>query len=210
MGLTNSDIERIKGIFNEQFLQNIADRVVAILQKTLDARLDKQESMIDQMKVEVQDIRMQYERMEEVIDRHEQAYRCLNVRVFGIPVEPGENLRPKVLQMLNNKMKLNVENVHIQNCYRVGAKTPVDKPPAVLIRFSSEVERELVLRNRRLLKGSDIQVKEDLTKRRLDLLREAVEKFTSKNAWVLNGTVYIRRNNKVHKVYSKAELNTMN
>lgn len=58
----------------------------------------------------------------------------------------------------------------------------------------------LVFNNKKKLSGTSIAVKEDLTWRRVQVLKEACEKFGKKNFWSANGKILIRINNEVHKV----------
>ena len=99
----------------------------------------------------------------------------------------------------------------IKNSHRVEAKNPVpDKPRAVLVEFVSVNKRSEVLKCRKLLKGSKISIKEDLTQYRLQLLTAAIAKFSSKNAWCLHGNVYVKNSGGAHRVQNESEMQVLN
>lgn len=197
MGLSSEDIDKIKKIFSDKFLNSVAERVVNILENSflakVNSRINEQDDAIAKLKQEVCTLRKSNQSMEAVIDQQEQTSRNLNVRVFGVSVKSNENLRSRVLDVFNNNMGLHIEDWHISKCYRVAAKNPGDKPPAILIKFISDVQRSAVLRNCKQLKSSGIVIKEDLTKFRLLLVSTAIKRFTNKKVWTTNGMVYIRK-----------------
>lgn len=114
-----------------------------------------------------------------------------------------------MLNIFNNTLKINIVNSEIKKCHRIVSKTTRDKPPAVLVRFSTDTAKVSVLRNRKFLKGGELQIKEDLTKMRLFLLDRAIRKFTYKDSWVLNGNIYVRFNKTVHRIYDESDLDKL-
>ena len=209
MGLTNADIEKIKGIFSDQFLQIVAEKVAKIVERELEDRIKAQENIIVNLQSEVEGLKRYKEESEVRSDNHEQGSRAMNVRIFGIPYEERENLLGKVLDLFNKKLKCNIKDIHIKKCHRVSSKIPSDKPPSILVKFVCDSERMAVLRNRKHLKKSGINIKEDLTKVRLNLLNEAINKFSYKNAWCLNGIVYVKSESGVHRINKKSDLSAL-
>lgn len=209
MGLTAADIEKIKNIFNEQFLQVIVEKVINMVQQKLDERFENQEKTIKELQREIVQLKASNTRTESVLDNQEQASRSLNIRIFNVPFEENENLRMKVLNIFNKNLKLSIKDAHLRKCHRVQAKKASDRPPAILVTFFSDTERKSVLKSRRLLKSSNVQIREDLTKFRLSLLSSAINKFTYKNAWCLNGVVYAKCGDLVHRINSVEDLDNV-
>lgn len=209
MVLSEGDIEKIKGIFTDRFLNSIAERVTQILDKKYNARLKEQEQRIALMEQEIKNLRESKQEMQNCIDSQEQAHRNLNIRMFGIPAENNENLRTKILDIFKRMKIDNINNSHIKKCHRVVSKIPTDKPPAVLVRFNSDTERTAVLKNRKYLKSTGVQIKEDLTKTRLTLLTSATEKYSNKNAWCLNGVIYVKLGDVVHRINCEKDLQNL-
>lgn len=210
MGLSTAELREIKSavisVFNDKFLQEIADKVAGMVEKRFEAQLAAQEEEIRTIRTKIQSLEDENKRLRADVDNQEQIQRNLNVRIFGIAAEPDENLQSKIMDLFTNKLKVNIPNSDIANCYRVQSKTPTPRPPAVLVRFSTESFRASVLKNRNNLKNSGIHIKEDLTKPRLALFKRAVEVFSVNNSWVLNGNIYIKCNNKVHRISSETDL----
>lgn len=211
MGLSSEDLDKIKKIFTDKFLQSIADKVANIIENNLvtkfDNKIKNHEEHITQLEAEVSLLKKSNRSMEAVIDQQEQASRNLNVRIFGVPLGNNEDVRVKVLHIFCDKMNLRIEDCHISKCYRIAAKKPNDKPPAILVNFVSDIQRSAVLRNCKLLKSTGIVVKEDLTKLRLRIMEEAVKKFTGRKVWSTNGRVFIRKcDGSVQRVDSVADL----
>lgn len=207
MVLSENDIEKIKGIFTDRFLQNIAEKVAQIMDKKYANKLKEHEKCISELQQEVINLKIANKEMANALDQQEQASRNCNVRIFGIPTENNEDLRLKV-QNVFKQMKVNINPAQIKKCHRIASKNPSDKPPAVLVRFFNDTDRLTVLKNRKNLKSTGVQVREDLTKNRLTLLSMAVNKFTAKNAWCSNGVIYIKVRDVVHRINNMEELDT--
>ena len=155
---------------------------------------------------EVSDLKADNNKLYAILDDQEQNARSQNVRIFGVEMSDGEDTRKIVMDLLNKKMKCGIKDSEIKKCFRVPAKNPSDKPAAILVQFISETSRTAVLVNRKQNPVAGVSVKEDLTKRRLELLHSAVSKYTLKNAWTLRGNVYVRDNKGIRRINSVSDL----
>lgn len=211
MGLSTTDIREIKSTilstFNEKFLQEIANQVASKVEKQFEEKCRILEGNMKIMEERVQKLEEENKILRTVTDDVEQSQRCMNVRIFGVPFERSENTREKIVNLFNNKLNSQISTSDILKCYRVSSKqTDSDKPPAVLVRFANEAGRLSVLKNRKNLKNSGVQIKEDLTKSRLLILQKCADKFSYKNTWVLNGNIYVNKNGVVHRISSESDL----
>lgn len=216
MGLTSADCEKIKsivkGILHEgDFLQTFSDKVGQVIGDKFHELLKEQREQIDKVCNEVVVLKEKNKSLELQLDQCEQASRSMNVRIFGLRQLNDEDIRNTVLDVFNTKMKLSIKVADIKKCYRVPTKTQNNnKPPPILVRFSNDAARISVLKNRKNLGKSGVFIKEDLTKYRLSLFQEAVQKFTSKCVWCLNGNVYVKRDSNVIRINSGADLCEIN
>lgn len=214
MVITKGDMDTIKAAIkstiNEQFLQEIADKVVSIISEKFQSQIDEQREIMDDLRNKVRSLEMGNLQLISKMDAHEQAARSLNIRIFGISEATNEDIRKVTLELFTKKLKVSVKDSDIKRCYRVGVKNrEADKPPAILVTFYSDVCRASVLKSRKELKHSGVTIKEDLTKVRLSLLNSAIEKYTYKNTWCLNGNIYVKCNNVVHRINNRQELDSL-
>lgn len=212
MVLSNADLEKIKSViisvFNDKFIDDISEKVRIIVEKKFEDRIQDQDKTISKLLKKISDLENNNKSFSMALDNQEQSMRNLNIRIFGIAAENGEDLRNVVLNLFNKTLKVTVKNPDIQKCYRVSGKNPGDKVPAVIVRFSNDTIRCAVLKNRKALKNG-VKIKEDLTKHRLHLFHSAINLFSSKSAWVLNGCVYVKSNEVVHRISNEDEMSEL-
>lgn len=217
MVLTRNDLEDIACIVeskisavltNEEFIKNICEKVS---QKLAD-RLEKQSSSIDNLTTAMEDLKAAKHRFEKQIDDMRQYSKVTNLRIFGVPQRQGpENTKEIVLDICKNRLKLGnlVREMDIKNCYRVKTKNAgVDngRLPAILVTFYSENKKTQVLKCRKLLKSTGMSIQEDLTARRLNLLKMAAEKYTRNNVWVHDGRVCVKNGGKIRRINHEDDL----
>lgn len=210
MVLTSDDLDKIKSIvqstLTEKFLNKIAAKVADIVEAKFEARVTRQEEIVNGLKNQIVELQTKSRDLEKRVEEQEQSSRNLNVRIFGLPHSHSVDLRKDVVQLINDKLKVNVRMEDVKRCFRVSAKNHADKPPAVMVRFANDTVKSAVIANRKHLKSENIRVKEDLTKFRLTLLDAAIKRFTYRNAWCLKGNIYVRHNNGVHRVSDMCDL----
>lgn len=221
MGLTSGDLEKIrkllheetKSIFNDEYLKSISDNILKCVSEKYDDVLDQHKNDIASLKQSVSCITQWKEKMEKQLDSSEQFSRSLNIRIFGINEEKNEDLHKTVTDLFKNKLKItSISESDLKKCHRIASKIiNIDKPrpAAIMVRFSQDKVRKMVLKNRGFLKNTGIQIQEDLTKLRLRLLDTAIKKFTKNNVWCSNGVILVKINNIVHRIESEAELNNI-
>uniref|UniRef100_A0A1Y1KCZ1 Uncharacterized protein n=1 Tax=Photinus pyralis TaxID=7054 RepID=A0A1Y1KCZ1_PHOPY len=139
------------------------------------------------------------------LDRQQQYSRRHCILMFGIPEVERENTDLTVLDTLTKTMKVNLELNAIRRSHRTG-RTDKDKPRPIIVKFASYGDKQKVLHNAKLLKGSQIFVSEDLTSVRLAILKEALARFKRGNVWSRGGMIFIKDNGNVFKVESMSDL----
>jgi len=141
--------------------------------KTLSSRLDK---LSDNQDILTDDVTSLYEKFEDMqtsqdnlvqdnvglveqFDYLENQSRRNNLMFHGIPQaenESWEDCERKVLRLIKEKLNI-AQSVLIERAHRVGS--------AIVARFQSFKDRDLVLSRAKQLKGTDIFIREDLSKR---------------------------------------------
>ena len=109
--------------------------------------------------------------------------------VHGIP-ETNEDSRDTVLHVFNSQLNVAVTSHCIDRTHRLGRFQPSsNKPRPVIVKFVSNETRRQVFSAKRRLKGSNIVITENLTKRRSELLHRTKSQPDVKVAWTTDGRI---------------------
>lgn len=223
MPLTQSQIsdikdliaETVKGIFSEEWLTAIVDKVVNQTNiKHMEEKIIEQQSAID-------NLNQKCSKMEAELDRVDQRSRSKNIRLTGVVITDGTPVVDSVCALMKDKMQVNITASDIQQCYRLPTRAarssqpetqswrPVansSRPPPIFVRFVHQQHRDAVITNRKSLKGSKIAITEDLTPARYKLLSTAKRQLGGRNAWTLNGNVFVNSNGNKLRIYNDSDL----
>nr|CAI5856793.1 unnamed protein product [Callosobruchus analis] len=180
--IRNSVASSISSLLKEDdFLTRIAQKVTEIVAKTIEEKMDKLEKKIV-----------------EVLKGEVAVLKSENVRIFNLPEKKNEDLSTEIKRIFLDNLKLKVENHDIEECYRVGRKTD-QKTRGVLVRFAS-----LRIKHRKkMLKGTKLVLKEDLTENRLKMMEAAIDKTSLRSVWTHLGNIFVLKEGK--KIAIRAE-----
>lgn len=128
-------------------------------------------------------------KMEVRLEECEQYARRNCLRIFGLPEKPKEDTNKLVLDVAK-KIGANIAESQIDRSHRVGKIG--SKPRPVIVKFIGYTPRRAMFTNKKSLKGSGITIREDLTKQRLDLLKQAAEFFEEKNVWTQDEVIKVK------------------
>lgn len=115
-------------------------------------------------------------------------------------------------KLFNNVLKLNISPNAIADVYTIkykdvknseqeaGNKKSSSKN-TVIVRFTSHRDRQIVLGNRKHLKGSGIRIYEELSKDTLMLYKKTVSKYSGHNVWTFQDKVFVKINDVVKRIY---------
>ena len=196
----------IENILNSQeFLQNLAaavskemDTRIAVLVDRYEKKLEEKQSKIDALQRELR----------ESTDELEQYQRRNSIRIFGKEEEAGEDT-DCIAIAVSQKLGVNVDLHDIDRSHRVGRKVAGKRRP-IIVKFVSYRKRNEVFTAKRKLAGTGVTIREDLTRQRLQVLREAIQRFGQENVWSLDGTIIIKNGNNKVRVKSLEQLITVN
>nr|CAI5817300.1 unnamed protein product [Callosobruchus analis] len=123
-----------------------------------------------------------------------------NIRIMQVPEADDENLSEKVYQIFKDKMKVDINRSEITAAYRVGRQNG-NKPRHILASFKDNCIKMAAYNKKKMLKGSKVIIKEDLTIPRLKVVKNASEKYGFKNVWTVNGHIFARSDKGVEKIH---------
>ena len=142
------------------------------------------------MKSDMVNMNKKIEKMERLVDRQEHYSRrnCLLLR--GITEDERENTDELVLETLNEKMHINLTPSDLDRTHRIAQKMASSKKPrAVIIKFVSYNTRKKDFLYKKLSKGTQVSITENLTAKKMGILKEAREKHQFRNVWTADGRI---------------------
>lgn len=134
------------------------------------------------------------------IDRLEQYTRRNNLRLFGVEESRGENTDVIVLSILKSTLGVDISINDLERTHRIGNRSDTGKGRAIIIKFCSYRKRCQVYEVKKKLKGSKLALTEDLTKHRYRAYQAVAKKYSLKNTWTRDGTIYYVCDGKITKV----------
>ena len=112
--------------------------------------------------------------------------------LHGVPETERENTTDKFVSTISTRLALKFDGLAIRRSHRLGKPRTDGKPRAIIVRFWSSALRNDIYRNKKKLKGSGILITENLTVRRLDIMKEARTKYGDGNVWSQEGRIYAK------------------
>lgn len=85
-------------------------------------------------------------------------------------------------------MGIKLADQEIQLCYRIG-RINTSKVRGILLKLNNLETKELIYKKKKLLKGTGIVVREDLTSHRVALMDKAIQKLDLKSVWTDHGKI---------------------
>ncbi|CAG9136291.1 unnamed protein product [Plutella xylostella] len=185
-------LKQIKQDLSEQKqeMREMRDSIIQSLNENINEKFQKMDLRQTQLEQKV-------ESQEKNITFLEKKIRMKNLIIFGVPeTEKSYNdLESIVLQIINGKVKIgNCSSSDLENVHRVGKKG--DKVRPILTTFSTMGMKIAVLKNKKLLDGTDYYIKEDFPKKVLEKrkeLQDQLEKLKTqgKRAFLKYDTIVI-------------------
>nr|CAI5841198.1 unnamed protein product [Callosobruchus analis]CAI5848245.1 unnamed protein product [Callosobruchus analis] len=206
----------INSILNEEYVKQLVEKVTDSIVKTLERRIahieEKLEKIIKENSTVITDIKeeaailkSENEFLLRKFDDIDQKGRCNSLRIFNLKESEGENLSNEVTQLVNSKLGIKIKDGDIITCIRVGEKRG-NRPRGVLLKLDNMELRRNIYSKKKMLKGSGVVIKEDLSDYRLKLMDAAIEKTSFRRVWSFNGNIFVLHNNKKMRIKSKEDL----
>lgn len=184
--LINSDI----------FINKVCDKFISQLDRKLDEVCNKYKERIFELETKITNQQEQIGILISEIDTLNQRSKNKNIRVFGLSDSPSESTTEIVDKLIQD---MGITNAKVEQCFRIGKFNAAKKRP-ILVKFKNYSDKNIVYKNKKLLKNTSTVIKEDLTTERLNIVKEASDKVGYKNIWTNDGIIFLKYNGEIHKV----------
>ncbi|CAG9796209.1 unnamed protein product [Diatraea saccharalis] len=156
-------------------------------------------------------LRKQINQCSNQLDAVETRHRHKALIFLGVAESESENCKETVFGILKTKMGLkDISKSSLSVCHRLGASTGHEHHRPVLVKFSEYDVKSAVWRAKTTLKGTNISVKEFLTKYRQEVFNNARVHFGVRSCWTQDGVIHIKTSdNERHKVVKRDDLNSL-
>ena len=166
----------------------------------LEKERKEKDELINSLQIEVSSLKVEIKNLEKKTDDQEQYSRRNCLLIHGLNETKTENTDEIVLDVINNKLNMEMSQVSIDRSHRL-RKRKGQKPRAIIVKFTRYKDRNHVFRNKKHLKGSGISVTESLTLKMMEHLKKAREQHGFANVWTLDVKIMFKGNDSNPKVY---------
>ena len=190
MSKVNEDVTKVKEQL-DMFKSEEDGRVTQLEKevKLMQSRYDATSSEMEGLKKDIQEVsklrgtlEKQLTKVQTAMDNIEQYSQrnCLICNGIQEQEESHENTNLIMVDICRKNLGLNLSRGELDRTHRLGRKrSSTDKPRPIIVKFVNYHDREDVFKSKRKLKGSSISVMENLTNRRVSLLKEEKKKLVS-------------------------------
>ncbi|KAK6168719.1 hypothetical protein SNE40_019905 [Patella caerulea] len=162
----------------------------------------------NQLETELQDTKDVAALSLQKVNDLEQWTRRSSVRIYGLPDNQKESFTESINKSLDvfDKIGVQMPPEHIDIAHRLGP-FKVGKCRGIIVKFMSRKDKLHVIKNRRNLKGSNITIREDLTRINAQLLHKTLNSPLVSQTWSIEGVIYAKLvNEKIIKVYQHTNI----
>lgn len=203
-----ADIEEVlKDVFSKQeTMQTICEKITDVICENMDKQLSEVKEELNNVKAKYEILNTKYieseHKLQQKIDKIEQHSRRKNVRIFGLAEvltdseSVKENVEATAIAFCKDKLGVKLVAADIVRCHRTG-KQQDGKSRAIYLQLSNYKKKIEIMANKKKLKGKGIIVREDLTRIRLKLYQDAIQKYGLKETWTNDGQICVYMNGKI-------------
>ena len=138
-------------------------------------------------------------------DDLEQYSRKNNIRIIGVPESAEENTDAIIMQLMKEKLGVEVKESDICRSHRVGRKKP-GQQRQIIVKFTRHNVKSSIMRKKKVLRnaGDDLKIQEDLTQGRLDAIKKLNNEHKEKilTLWTIDGLIKIRQKSNSEQILS--------
>ncbi|KAK5650538.1 hypothetical protein RI129_001567 [Pyrocoelia pectoralis] len=170
-------------LINSGFLDRLFNSMITRMNDLIDTRIKNYETEVTVLKL----------KLEETEDRLEAQERRNIIRIFGVPENASEDTDKLVVDLCRNKLNVDLSLNDIDCSHRLKSKVGEHRP--IIVKLCRRNVKNLIFRAKTRLKGTKTIIREDLTPKRLQLVKEAMAKVGNRNVFTSNGNIFIKVNN---------------
>ena len=164
-----------------------------------------QKEVTDKLSIDRDRLQKDIKKLDDAFDDQEQYSRRTCLLLHGVKEERGEDVEKKVTEVLNGKLKADLDEKDVCRTHRLGKSTTNGRPRPIIIRFLSYRQRKKAFGVKRDLKNSGMVLTENLTKKRYTLLQKCVSEFGRENVWSYDGRIYYKDVNETKHCFTTME-----
>lgn len=189
--------KRLDKIIDEKVEQTVEEKVKE-KNAELNDRLDSLVLENIKLKEDVENLKASFKECEKYTktalrksNTNEQYSRKNNVKIMGIVEtedETEESLTQKVIDILDKKAKVKVEERKIMALHRIPGKSGMPKP--VLVKLTNNSEKTKIMKKRQEMKRAGYKLVDDVTKMNTQLINSLLLHEKIDSAWYFNGSVF--------------------
>ena len=206
MKLFNELSKRVKGV--EDCLNDVTTKLFKYDLESLNQRLGVLEGRGDpgsecEAAVPVVELRRDISEVRAWANDNEQYARRQNIRINGLSVGEGD-CRQEVVNFCRTRLQISnigLQDIDVAHSVKTRSTQPnsssgtdgdgrAHRANSVLVRFQQRLHRDLVMKQRRLLKGSRTYISEDLTSLNVQTLSRARNSPLVSKTWSWNGRIF--------------------
>src|SRR5215813_10937148 len=191
-------------------VESLTKAVTAAVLLELQVHQEAVQQLQEEIKKKDEEIRSLHQKIDSRTDDISQYQRRNCLRFFGIEESRHENCEQLVLDIASKQLKVNLDIEDLDRCHRTGRNSNSGRPRPIIVKFVSYRKRSAIFKEKSKLKGTNITIREDLTKHRLNLLQNAISLYGTKNVWTYDGRIIIKTpDGTKHTVISDSDLNEL-
>lgn len=167
------------------------------------------------LKGQLQLIKLHLQQVDNKLDEAEQYSRRNCLLLHGVPETPDEEPHAAAIAVLNGKLNAGLSIRDFDRAHRIGkpkrtaAEVVSSGKRPIIIKFLRYQDRDVVWRNKRMLKDSGMLITESLTNIRHRILQEARDRFGPRQVWSQDGRIVVLRSGTKHYIRTSEELRTI-
>ena len=182
---------------NQVLLKQVNDTLTSIRQENAELKemVKQRDTIIESLTERVTTVEQRLRAQDSLINDLEQYSRKTSIRITGLVVKNQDYLA-EVINVFKSNLKLSVTPADLVAVHplprRQGVSDSSDHPPPVLVKFVRPHLQADVIRARRKLVGTEIVIREDLTKLNQQLLMSVKGRQDVENVWSVKGTIFCK------------------
>ncbi len=178
--------------------ERLEEKVTNSISQACIMDMDTVRATTNELKEENTNLKRKINKLEDTLDTRtdelEQYSRRNCLLIHGIQEHLREDTNDIVIDTVAQHLNVNISPAEIDRSHRLGSKkndgdSDRPRPRPIIVKFVSYSTRSKVFRSKRHLKGTNIVITENLTKRRADLLRSTKQHSSVERAWTIDGRI---------------------
>lgn len=185
---------------SEEFINELTKTIVATISEQYEERISNLEK-------ENTDINKKYQDLLIKNDKFEQTLKNKSLRIYGLKESKNENCKKTIINFMSKKIGITVKETKIEDCFRIG-KYENGKDRPIVIKFTRLDIKRNIYNNKKILKGSGMIIREDLTTEGAKLVKMASEKIGNSNGivWTNEGSIFAKIKENIIKIRCKNDI----